>query len=783
MRQSSDRSGSCATPATALLPTRLPVSRPADAAEKQADLIAERVGAAPSAGFTFDGMSVYPLSPAGGDDPLRSRLEQRSSRGNPLPSTVRMSMESSFGADFGRVRIHTDDEAARISGALQAEAFTFGRDIYFGTSAFDAAGRGRRLLAHELAHTLQQQSSGPQIHRSCHPVAAKQTLTSIAGKYSVTVAALAEANDLTVKAVLPVGTVLVIPDGKPCQHTVAKNDTLYSIARTFNASVDEIKTANKLNSDVIKEGDVLSIPTSDASGADTYKVALKDTLFSIAQAHKVTVDEIKALNGLKGDDIIEGQELKIPRAKAATATKPTTTAPATKAPTTKAPATKPAPTTTSTTAPSTAAPTVAASASSDPGHNPGVDYASGTMRERSFLRAADKTTKLKSGKAELFFEAGSAVKRISSSVDWVEVEGNAFTNLATPAKAGKHKGWVQRKWTSMTLGDYKDLPVEDLTRGYGALSSGTIAKSAVNNVILHQTGSATGAPTLADYEGRIKKGSTIGAHYLIDEKGSIKLVVPVNQKVSHVGKTKAGFETAGNPNAIGIEHSGKPLALDLPSSATDTTTLTANRTAIKAFAIAPSLKARITAMTDKELFALGRANFDKKAGKWFVYGDLNARQKRSSYLLNTRLMADFKLDENDLLAHETASWKTVGEGENIKEFLTARAAYPGLVKTLSSLIKGDAKLSADAALGAVLAGEQETVDALAKDATESENKDVAAEKAGTAGKATARENLRVRFYQQFWTRITQLTALVTFLKNSGSGEPAALKKKTSAWVK
>jgi hypothetical protein len=259
--------------------------------------------------------------------------------------------------------------------------------------------------------------------------------------------------------------------------------------------------------------------------------------------------------------------------------------------------------------------------------------------------------------------------------------------------------------------------------------------------------------------------------------------VPVSQKVSHVGKLKKGFETAGNPNAIGIEHSGKPLSLSLPTDASDTTTLTGNRTTIKAFAMAPGLKARILGMTDKELFALARANYDKKAGKWFLYGDLNAKQKRSSYLLGTRLMTDFKLDESDFLAHETVSWKTVGEGENIKEFLSARLAYTGLVSELAATIKADPKLAADTSLAALVTREQETVAALAKDATETENKELAAEKAAKkAGPATAREERRVQFYDKFWARSTQLTELVSFVKTSGASNPAELKKKIAAWT-
>jgi len=72
-------------------------------------------------------------------------------------------MEARFGADFGQVRVHTDGEAVQLSQDLQAQAFTHGQDIYFGAGRYDTdAGSGRRLLAHELTHTIQQGASPVQ---------------------------------------------------------------------------------------------------------------------------------------------------------------------------------------------------------------------------------------------------------------------------------------------------------------------------------------------------------------------------------------------------------------------------------------------------------------------------------------------------------------------------------------------------------------------------------------------------------------------------------------------
>jgi hypothetical protein len=80
-----------------------------------------------------------------------------SSPGQPLDGGTRGFMEPRFGHDFGRVRIHTDTEAAGSARALHADAYTAGNHVVFGAGQYapDTA-EGRHLLAHELAHTRQQ---------------------------------------------------------------------------------------------------------------------------------------------------------------------------------------------------------------------------------------------------------------------------------------------------------------------------------------------------------------------------------------------------------------------------------------------------------------------------------------------------------------------------------------------------------------------------------------------------------------------------------------------------
>jgi hypothetical protein len=79
--------------------------------------------------------------------------------GEPMDAEMRPLMESRFGADFSDVRLHTDSEAAAAAKALDAEAYTFGRDIYFAQGRYSPHSReSQHLLAHELTHTIQQSS-------------------------------------------------------------------------------------------------------------------------------------------------------------------------------------------------------------------------------------------------------------------------------------------------------------------------------------------------------------------------------------------------------------------------------------------------------------------------------------------------------------------------------------------------------------------------------------------------------------------------------------------------
>lgn len=91
---------------------------------------------------------------------LESRIHALRGGGQPLPESVRAFFEPRFGSEFSQVRVHTDAPAAEIARAVNARAFTVGRDIVFGAEEYaPTTPHGQHLLAHELAHTIQQRVS------------------------------------------------------------------------------------------------------------------------------------------------------------------------------------------------------------------------------------------------------------------------------------------------------------------------------------------------------------------------------------------------------------------------------------------------------------------------------------------------------------------------------------------------------------------------------------------------------------------------------------------------
>jgi hypothetical protein len=138
------------------LQAKLAVDRQLDADEQQADRIADAVmhGAAPAHNFGAVGIA-RPRVHSQLATSLAVQTAQRS--GTPLPPSDRSFFESRFGHDFSTVRVHADAAAAAAARSIDARAYTVGHNIVFGAHEYAPATQpGRRLLAHELTHVVQQ---------------------------------------------------------------------------------------------------------------------------------------------------------------------------------------------------------------------------------------------------------------------------------------------------------------------------------------------------------------------------------------------------------------------------------------------------------------------------------------------------------------------------------------------------------------------------------------------------------------------------------------------------
>jgi|SRR5579859_5075268 len=176
---------------TRRLQAKLKVNAPGDQYEQEADRVAEQVVRMPEArpamhAVTTTSLHVQRKCSCGGtcskcqgeqSDHDHEHLQMKSagpntmsgiaappivhevlrSPGQPLDPTTRAFMEPRLGHDFSNVRIHADDQAAESARLVNANAYTVGRDVIFDAGQFSpSTDRGRKVLAHELAHVVQQ---------------------------------------------------------------------------------------------------------------------------------------------------------------------------------------------------------------------------------------------------------------------------------------------------------------------------------------------------------------------------------------------------------------------------------------------------------------------------------------------------------------------------------------------------------------------------------------------------------------------------------------------------
>ncbi len=152
---------------TTKLRTKLVINEPGDEFEQEADRVADQIMQMPAPTLQKKAQGGS-LQPRASDGPMPDGVpsivgDVLRSPGQPLDAETRAFMEPRFGADFGAVRVHADGRAAESARAVKAYAYTVGRDIVFASGQHAPRSElGRRLMAHELTHILQQ---GTQLRR------------------------------------------------------------------------------------------------------------------------------------------------------------------------------------------------------------------------------------------------------------------------------------------------------------------------------------------------------------------------------------------------------------------------------------------------------------------------------------------------------------------------------------------------------------------------------------------------------------------------------------------
>src|SRR5262249_20387611 len=151
------------------------VSSPGDPYEREADDVADRVMRMVEPAPIGSAAATIQRKCAACEDEKKQTIQRRASGaqgpatappivhdvlrspGQPLGAATRTFMELRFGADFGAVRVHTDEQASASARAVNAMAYTVGSDIVVASDHFSpSTTQGRRLLAHELTHVVQQ---------------------------------------------------------------------------------------------------------------------------------------------------------------------------------------------------------------------------------------------------------------------------------------------------------------------------------------------------------------------------------------------------------------------------------------------------------------------------------------------------------------------------------------------------------------------------------------------------------------------------------------------------
>lgn len=269
----------------------LELTSPMDADEREAEEVARKVVEGrlvriPAAGGTLQGKTE---SSVGSASEFQSKLDRSKGNGQSLDASTRNLMTSRMGVDFREVKIHAGGIAHDMSESLGAQAFTHGRDVYFNVGKFSPETRdGKELLAHELTHTVQQQSAARlQLQKKDKVITIVvkkgQNLYRIALEYGTTVEELQKLNKLATPNIKE-GQTLKVPKKTSAENQIPK-------APKGKHELDDIygdlKRPHYGDYSITKADLEKNIPYKDPVSGTSYPCQVKETFFGIWVSHAI----------------------------------------------------------------------------------------------------------------------------------------------------------------------------------------------------------------------------------------------------------------------------------------------------------------------------------------------------------------------------------------------------------------------------------------------------------------------------------------------------------------
>jgi len=174
---------------------------------------------------------------------IHNRIAASQGGGSSLDGATNSFMSDRFGVDFGSVKIHNNSESAQLNRQLNARAFTVGRDIYFNSGEYEpGTGSGRHLLAHELAHTVQQGATQKIYRKPAEPALKADADEAEAVKIEAEILATPKFIALDDKSKARVNNIISLLKGKPDKRLHYLKKLKEAITFTFNGG----KTSGKV---------------------------------------------------------------------------------------------------------------------------------------------------------------------------------------------------------------------------------------------------------------------------------------------------------------------------------------------------------------------------------------------------------------------------------------------------------------------------------------------------------------------------------------------------------